>query len=185
MKKWMCIPVAIYPYAYMIASALLSLLEYAPDNINTDDAQFVILMILVFVYHILVLAVIIYHIVQSARGAVTAKDAAVMNMIVKGVHIPAYIFHFVIGLIGLLMSVWGIGLLMWAVIIDAATIIVSGTFALGCTIRIKKENLMPTWAAVITAVGSYIFCIDVVIAVVYGVKCLIKRNEAVQVSVSS
>lgn len=185
MKKWMCIPVAIYPYGYILAGAIMSLLEYAPDNIITDDIEFGIFMLLVLLYHILVLAVIIYHIVQSARGAVTAKDAAVMNMIVKGVHIPAYIFHFVIGLIGLLMSVWGIGLLMAAVIIDFAAIVVSGTFALGCTIRIKKENLMPTWAAVLTAIGSYLFCIDVVIAVVYGVKCLIKRNEAVQVSVSS
>lgn len=174
MKKWLCIPIAAYPYAYILASLIIAALSDVP--FITDEAMAVISVLLVIGYQALVIAVLIYYIVLAAKNKMDAKKAAKLNLIVKGVHIPAYIFHFIVGLFGLLMSVWGIGLLMAAVIIDAVTIIVSGTFALCCSIRIKKENLMPTWAVILTAIGSYTFCADVVIAAVYGAKCLTKRN---------
>jgi hypothetical protein len=90
-------------------------------------------------------------------------------MIIKLVHIPAYIIHFILGALGTLASVWGIGFVLWAIIIDLITIALSGTHMLSCVISIIKHKTANTAISVVAAILSYIYCIDVVVAIVYYV----------------
>ena len=100
----------------------------------------------------------------------TAGQAARMNLIIKGIQIPAYIMHFILGFIGLAMSVWGIGFLLWAVLIDLLTILLTGISSIGCSIRMRKERLVSLPGAIFMGIGCFIYCADVVIAIVYVVK---------------
>ena len=68
------------------------------------------------------------------------------------------------------MSVWGIGLIMWAFIIDVITICLSGISSIGCAVRLCKEKRISKFAAVFLIIGNFIFCIDIVVAIVYMVK---------------
>ena len=93
-----------------------------------------------------------------------------MNLIIKGIQIPAYIMHFILGFIGLAMSVWGIGFLLWAVLIDLLTILLTGISSIGCSIRMRKERLVSLPGAIFMGIGCFIYCVDVAIAIVYVVK---------------
>ena len=106
-----------------------------------------------------------------------ARELARENMTVKLIHVPAYIFHFVLGIVGLMMSVWGIGLIMWAIMVDFVAIALSGTIGLSAALRCKKEGLLTAKAAIACALLSFIFCADVAAAVV-----LYRRTDARRIS---
>ncbi len=109
----------------------------------------------------------IYNIVVTVKGKYTAYEAAKINLTVKAWQIPAYIFHFIMGAVGMVMSVWGIGFIMVAVIVDAVTIVLTGVNAIGCAVKLKKDGIIPMRTAIIYGIGSFIFCIDVFVALLY------------------
>ena len=115
------------------------------------------------------LGVLVSDFVTNAKGHVLPEKLAKLNMIIKLVHIPAYIIHFVLGMLGTLASIWGIGFVLWAIIIDLITIALSGTHMLSCVIGIIKQKGANTAISVVAAVLSYIYCIDVLVAILYYV----------------
>lgn len=145
----------LFPYAYLIWLFLLN--NLIPDNINMHMPE---------IYMILTLVLTIISTVMVAKNKNSAVSAAKQNLIVKAVQIPAYIFHFLLGLTGLAASVWGIGFIMFAVIIDLMTIILTGIFAIGCNIKICRQGVISKGTAVVTGIFSFVYCIDLVIAVI-------------------
>ena len=168
------IPVIIYPYIYVVILAVfLMFLSVLPSDFN--DAASLGLLIVAVIYNLYSFIVVIVNAVQGARGKMTARQAARMNLIIKGVQIPAYIMHFILGFIGLAMSVWGIGFVLWAILIDLLTILLTGISSIGCSIRMRKEGILSTAAAILMGIGCFIYCVDVVIAIVYVVKARKKQ----------
>ena len=53
----------------------------------------------------------------------------------------SYIANFIVALVGVLMSIWGLGLIFYAVIVDFLTIVLSGIASIGCTYSLKKMAL--------------------------------------------
>ena len=72
-------------------------------------------------------------------------------MLTKCIQIPAYIINFLLGCLGVLMIIWGIGVLLFVVLVDYITIFITG-------------------------IGSFMYVIDVVISIIYleRLKLLIK-----------
>lgn len=175
MKYLKLLPLIIYPYAYLIylIAALLTPFETVQTLLIEG------LLPAIIVYTLLTLVISIRNIVHAVKGQYTAAETSRMNMLVKGLHIPAYIFHFVMGVLGLCMSVWGIGFILVAVVVDVITIALSGVNAISCAVCMKKEKQLPTVLCVLTAIGSMIFCADVVIAIVWFVKCRIRKQQPV------
>ena len=168
------IPVIIYPYIYVVILAVfLMFLSVLPSDFN--DAASLGLLIVAVIYNLYSFIVVIVNAVQGARGKMTARQAARMNLIIKGVQIPAYIMHFILGFMGLAMSVWGIGFVLWAILIDLLTILLTGISSIGCSIRMRKEGILSTAAAILMGIGCFIYCVDVVIAIVYVVKARKKQ----------
>lgn len=168
MKKYIkVLPLILYPYAYLIWLVVMYLVDdtlsarFDSDRVNNIQG------IIFIVYQIWVLWIAISGAIIASKNDSSAWETAKINLVVKGCQIPAYIFHFIIGLLGMAMSVWGIGLIFLAIIIDLLTISLTGIYAIGCAVKMKKEGLLPTSVAVLTGVGSFIFCIDVVIAIIY------------------
>jgi hypothetical protein len=166
MKKYLkMLPVIIYPYVYLIAMALYFwgwdfsavIRDYGLDAV----------LIMAIVYNLYSLIAVIVNIVSACKGKRSAKELAKMNLIIKTVQIPAYIFHFILGLVGIVASIWGIGFIMWAVFIDTITIFLTGLNAVSVSVRCCKENILSKQSSVIFAVLSFVYCIDVLIAVVF------------------
>lgn len=168
MKKYIkLLPLILYPYAYLIWLVVMYLVDdtlsarFNSDRVNNIHG------IIFIVYQIWALWIAISGVINASKNDSSAWETAKINLVVKGCQIPAYIFHFIIGLLGMVMSVWGIGLIFLAIIVDLLTISLTGIYAIGCAVKMKKEGLLPTSVAVLTGVGSFIFCIDVVIAIIY------------------
>ena len=61
-----------------------------------------------------------------------------MNLIIKIAQIPAYTINFILGLIGLFMSIRGIGIIGLVIVVDFFSIGLSGINNIGCWIVSMK-----------------------------------------------
>lgn len=175
LKYLKMIPVILYPYIYVfILAGFLMFMSSLPEDYN--DAAMLGLLIVAVIYNLYSLVIVIVNAVQGARGKMTARQAARMNLIIKGIQIPAYIMHFILGFIGLALSVWGIGFILWAILIDLLTILLTGISSIGCSIRMRKEGLLSTAAAILMGIGCFVYCVDVVIAIAYVVIARKRKN---------
>ena len=171
--------IILYPYYYMtyIVAALVAM---SNDIYFSGETQ-VFALFVIFLVNPLTLGVLISDFVINAHGHVEPERLARLNMIIKLVHIPAYVIHFVLGLLGTLASVWGIGFILWAVIIDLITIAITGTHAVSCVIGISKKKTVNKWILVTAAILSYIYCVDVVVSIVFYI---IVRKKSRSLSVA-
>lgn len=174
MKKYLkMIPIMFYPYAYIIPLFIMI--------VSNDSNYFEQILFGIFVYgivlHILVIFVAIYNSVVSACGKYSVVEAAKINMITKCVQIPAYIFHFCLGLLGLIMSVWGIGIILFVVVVDLITIFFTGVSAIGLSVLMSKTKTIDTVFAVLGGIASFMYCIDIVVAITYYLIAKIKTKN--------
>lgn len=182
MKKYIkLIPIVLYPYAYLIALAVIFASansegimgqiagayndpEAIADGISPKLFYYASIAI-VILYNVMTVVFAVQNAVYGAKGKYTAHQTAKMNLIVKCCQIPAYIFHFLIGAAGLVMSIWGLGFFLVAVIVDFLTIILTGINALGCPIRLYREGRLTKVAATVLCISSFVYCVDIVIAI--------------------
>ena len=173
---WKMLPLAIYPYGYLLWLILAVMGESLTEGNDFMAEQFAFLFgdrfVLTFIiYHILVLADVIYSIVCCVRGTWSVLECAKLNLFVKAIQIPAYIFHFLMGVIGFCMGIFGIGFLAFAICIDLLTIILTGLNSIGCAISLKKHQIFGGFGAVLFGIGSFVYCVDLVAAIVAVIQC--------------
>ncbi len=159
------LPITLYPYGYMISIAVMLIL----DSEDAGLIPFVVFLVL----HPLVWAALIANF--RTMKNISSKSIATLNMVNKLVQIPAYIFHFIVGIFGAAMSIWGIGFFLFAIIIDIISIVISGTFSLAATIALYKQKKISLPLAIFAGIASYIYCIDVVAVIV--VKVAVSKSE--------
>ncbi|MBQ8514766.1 MAG: hypothetical protein IJ496_05155 [Ruminococcus sp.] len=168
MKKYLkLIPLMLYPYAYLIGMVGLYIADEVLSLFSVSVIPEYLFWGVIILYNVYVLFIAVFNAVLTAGKRYTAYDGAKINLIVKGVQIPAYILHFLMGLAGLIMSVWGIGFIVIAVLVDLLTILLTGISAVGCSIKMKKEGLLPLSGAILTGIGSFIYCADIAAAIVF------------------
>lgn len=178
MKKYLkLIPLILYPYAYLIGVAGLYIADEILPFFSVSNISEYLFWGVIILYNVYVLFIAVFNAVLTAGKRYTAYDGAKINLIVKGVQIPAYILHFLMGLAGLIMSVWGIGFIVIAVFVDLLTIIFTGISAIGCSIKMKKEGILPLRGAILTGIGSFIYCLDVAVAIALVILGRKKQRE--------
>ena len=171
MKKYLkLLPLILYPYMYLILFIIFLIINNISGGNAGIENGFFIGIILLIVYNIYVLCISVYNAVITAKNDCKASEAAKINLIIKGSQIPAYIFNFMVGILGILMSVWGIGLIIMVIVLDVLTIILTGISSIGCAIKMNKERIFSTSGSILMAIGSFVFCIDIIIAIVYMLK---------------
>jgi len=171
MKKYfLMIPLMIFPYAYLIWLIYINFWGGTFDLLFGSQGAGNIWVGVAAIYLIYTIFITFYNTVVSGRGKYTAYEAAQINLLVKSVQVPAYIFHFILGMMAFYMGLWGIGAIMVAVSVDLVTILLTGISSIGCSIRMRKEKIINTPAAILMGIGCFLYCVDVVIAVVYFFK---------------
>ena len=117
----------------------------------------------------------IIFIIQAKDGRWSAKELARTNMIVKLIQIPAYIFIFIIGLLCTVM-IFTIGISFVLVLIDAFSIGLTGLFATASFQNLNREGTITRKTQLIYSIASFLFCVDVIIAVIGYCKSLSKNT---------
>jgi hypothetical protein len=111
-----------------------------------------------------------------------AKEVVKANMIVKLVHIPAYVLIFLFSLLLSMMIIFTLPLLIMFALLDLYFIIQTGIIGAVSTIRTSLEGNISTVEMVFCGISQFIYCIDVVVAVILYVK--IKKRSKIDVAVA-
>ena len=94
--------------------------------------------------------------VLLARGRWTGRELALANMLMKLIHIPAYVLWFGLGLAIFLFA----GPIL-AFVMDALAIALSGLVGLAAVLRCRAEGRLTAGAAVVNGILQFVFCADV------------------------
>ncbi len=160
--------VMLYPYAYLVCLAAYYFLYARPEGFDGLRAGGLrVLIALAVLFNLYAAFSVIVNLVAAIREKRAAEELARLSRTIKLAHIPAYVFHFTLGILGLMASVWGIGLILWAVLIDFLTIILSGTVGLSASLCARKEGLLTDGESIVYAVLSFVYCADVAAAMVF------------------
>lgn len=170
MKKYLKIlPLILFPYAYLIFFFTIPYLPIEIQDIpNIQNVR--LLDVLLILYDLWALILSLWSVISGLKRY-TPTEAAKMNFAVKGLQIPAYLFHFLMGAAGAVTGIWGFGFLFLAIIIDLGTIFLSGLFAAGSVRRLKKEGVLSSGKAFWAGLGSFIYCVDVIVSIVLVQLC--------------
>lgn len=177
-KKLLLLPVGLFPYGGLI----FALIYYSANVILPDAASEIfsaVLSALMAVFYISCPVCAVIWAVFAARGRISPYEAAKYDLIIKAVHIPAYVFNFIAAFLGLFVgaiaSVWGIGIaavsIGLAVAADVCNIALTGTCSVGGMRNMYKGGVISKKCAIISGILSFIFCADVVTAIVLFAKC--------------
>lgn len=166
MKKYIILlPVILYPYAYLIYIFVILFAGLGFSFLGINSTDFLLNDYVIGFYHILCLFVSIYSAITVVTKTNNCKQAGVLNLVLKCIQIPGYLINFVIGFIGLCMGIWGIGIVLFILLIDLISITLTGLVSMGCMIKLKKEGALTTSQTIIYTIFSFIFCFDILFAI--------------------
>lgn len=88
-----------------------------------------------------------------------------VNMLIKCIQIPAYIVIFLLGL-AFLLTIFTFAFSFFLVILDCFGVFLSGMVASMAIKRSVSEGVISKGIAFLCKIGSFIFCFDVIIAII-------------------
>lgn len=155
----------IFPYLftiYLFAQIVLPCWIPGYSGIPLDITIFFLLILVLFV--IALVQVIIKGVCVLKDDDYTAQDLLKSNRNLKLMQIPAYICNFILGIRVLLTILFA--LYTWCfIIMDLLSIVLSGIWGTFCMLKLKKEQRISTGSTVLYSLLQFIFCIDVISAV--------------------
>ena len=95
----------------------------------------------------------------------SAREFLKANMIIKLVHIPAYVLIFIIGLLAMI-TIFTMAISFLLMLFDFLTIVISGMIGLGGVIRAYQDKSLSRGMAVLYGILQFIYVADVAIAVI-------------------
>ncbi|MBQ6795453.1 MAG: hypothetical protein IJO83_04835 [Clostridia bacterium] len=159
----------------IICAIVVGLFPYVPVILLMGSIDLEVTLLGTAVAFLVALAVCILNMVLALKNKESVKKQVFLAMLVKLIHIPAYIFFFMIG-VGGAMLVQFLAVTILIFLFDCVTIALSGTLELTAVLRAKNEGVLKTGEALVCSVFSFVFCIDVIVAI--GVYlCVRKRAD--------
>ena len=157
MKYIFALPLILFPYTLLLGLYCLYsgfLMESVFGN-NGYLLLFVLFLCAVAAF-CFTLPLCLVSLAKRADG----RGMALLNMVVKLCHIPAYIAIFFLSLL-FLISIWGIVFVVVFVLYDFAAIGMSGAVGAVAACCCAAEGKIGKRGAVLYAVCQFLFCIDV------------------------
>ncbi|MCM1236597.1 MAG: hypothetical protein NC489_41495 [Ruminococcus flavefaciens] len=167
MKKLVIITNAIY--IYFIAFLLIAtfshngILEFLWEKVFFNNVY--IPLFLIIQLGILNYIINIVFIIMARKGKWDARELASVNMFVKLIQIPGYLYIFVMG-IACLATIFSMGISIALVFLDCFCIGMTGLLSVAAFYGMEKEGRLSRTKQIVCTIGSFIFCVDVVLAVV-------------------
>ena len=163
----------LFPYLIIFASiCIVTNIGNIMESIFNNNALYV-LAVLIIIYVFALICTIIQVILNSISQK-SSKQLLFINMIIKLVHIPAYIVIFLFGLLNLI-TIFTAGIAIVLMILDGMAIFLTGLIGLSGIIRGLLEKKLSPKNAFVYGVFQFIFCVDVISSIVLYKK--IKKAE--------
>jgi hypothetical protein len=163
MKRYLpLLLVIVFPY-FIVFSLFCIFTGFLIETFFQNNGL-LLLLALIIIYTIAMICSIMTFIISLVKKR-SAQEVARINMIVKLLHIPAYIIIFIIGLFGLI-TIFTMAISIVLVIMDCMTIFLTGLIGLGGIIRGLGENKLSKKEAVIHAIFQFVFCADIISSII-------------------
>lgn len=172
---------AIYPYFLLIA--VLLFFNNISNNEGFNGSIVISIIIFIVIMYLLSLFSSIYFSITCVSRNIDSKKVLFNNMIIKLMHIPTYLVVFIIGM-GVIPIIFPffytivivLPIIIILVIIDILIIILSGPVGVAGLIQAYREKKLTKVVTVINCILQFVFCLDVISAVVVYIKVYRCRN---------
>lgn len=158
----------LYPYFVVLLLVLIfgigisDSFEPLLDKLEFNPYVFIIGILACFLIGMLMNIVYMCIAISTKQSA---EEWLKRNMIIKCAQIPAYIFIFILGFL-CLITIFTAGISVLLMVLDGLGVAMTGFLAIAGIVRGCSEGKIGKGAAVLCCIGSFMFCIDVVIAIV-------------------
>ena len=160
MKRYL--PIILFPYTIIIALASL-FSNFIMETVFKNNI-FLVLFVLLLFYIIALISTIIISIKNLVLKR-SAQELLRMNMIIKLIHIPAYLLIFFAGMI-FFLTIFTFAISILLMILAGMSIILSGLIGLSSIIRGLSEYKLTKKKAIIHCILQFVFCADVISSVI-------------------
>lgn len=167
MKKFIIIANSIFIYLVAILFVFIfshnKIAEWLWEKVFFNNAFIPLYLILQF--GIIMYIVNFAYVVRSWNGTWSARELAHVNMLVKLIQIPAYILIFVAG-VACLVTIFTVGISIALILLDCFSIGMTGLLGVAAFRNMRREGKISSTKQVVCSIGSFIFCVDVILAIV-------------------
>ena len=173
-KYLLAIPLIIFPYWLLfLLCCLLTGTLMEEVFLNNGYLLIVALVAGAFIAFVCTLILCVLSVAKNQDSLSMVR----LNMIIKLVHVPAYIAIFVLSL-AFSLTVFGIGFVIVFILSDAFCILMSGLVGAVSTILARRQQAgLSDWIAY--AILQFIYCVDVVTCVM--MYCKIRKHSKSEV----
>lgn len=133
------------------------------ETVFHNNAYPVLIALIVLYVTALVCSVAVF--ITSLVKKWNVQELLSINMVIKLIHIPAYLLIFFIGL-ACLITIFTFAISIVLMFLDGMTILLSGLIGLGGVIRSLRENKLSKRAAVIHGILQFVFCADIISSII-------------------
>jgi len=162
MKKYIiALPIFIFPYTVLFG-IYCTYTGFLMDSLFQSHGL-VLLFWINIIYFIGFIYSVVYAIISLFRKN-KSLELIKMNMIIKLVHIPAYILIFLLGIL-LFISIFTMGVSFYLIFLDCLTIFCSGIIGVMAIFKGTKENKVDKKYFIKYSLLQFVFCFDVFYAV--------------------
>ena len=117
--------------------------------------------------------VYMHHIIKNHHDA---KVQLKQYMIIKCAQIPAYVLIFFFGVMSFItIFTMPFSFVLW--VCDCQGVFLTGLLAVACIVRTYQEGMIKKSTAILCGIGSFIFCVDVIIAIMLYRRVSLNRND--------
>lgn len=144
--------IVFFPYSMVLI--VLALLWGSPYMVD-----FSILLIGLGILYLATLASDLGLFFWSLKKKRSAKELLGINLAVKALHVPAYVFLFLAGFASLI-TIFTAGFAVVFMILDGLTIVLSGLVGLSAVLRLRDEGKLTLSQTGLHGLLQFVFCAD-------------------------
>ncbi len=166
-NKWVLIPIPLYIYIWL---GIIFLFFYKSEP--PEDAYMAVYGYVLLMCGLLGLGAGIFLNVAVGKHEMYSDSSSfvILNAVIKVIQVPAYVLIFILSLLSSVAGPWAIGIWAFLFFIDATSIVLSGIFSIAAMRGLMMDCRLNKIETIAYSFASFIFCIDVIVAVVLAIK---------------
>lgn len=170
---WLVIPTVLLPYLTLFALATIFLASEYPSFKAIMESVFhgnaILLIITLLLYCLITAALSVFYFITGIRKSKDAVSLAKIAMIVKIIHIPAYILIFFLGIM-LMITIFTIPFTFGLFLLDCFSLFLTGLMTVAAVINAVRQGLLKPKNSLWIIILQAIFCADVVATIFFYLK---------------
>lgn len=163
MKKFVpTVSIVLFPYA--VAFVLYCIFSgFLMESIFQNNAYLCLLLLIIIWVIALICAVSICAVSLVRKWDFV--ELSRVNMLIKTIFIPAYLFIFVFGL-ACMLTIFTFGISIVLMVLDAMAIVLSGLIGVSAVKRSYDNKAISVKEMILYGILQFVFCVDVVVSII-------------------